>query len=117
MITAGGTASTTFVELIPGTYDVAETVPAGWDLESAICDDGSDPASIGLEPGEDVTCTFTNVRRATIIVDKVTNPSGSSQSFDFNLSGGPDAVDDDFSLDRRGHSVLRTAHCGPGPTT
>jgi uncharacterized protein YbdZ (MbtH family) len=41
---------------------VAETVPAGWNLVSATCDDGSDPASIGLSAGEDVTCTFHDAR-------------------------------------------------------
>src|SRR5205085_8212588 len=30
-----------------------------------------------------VTCTFTNTKRATIIVKKVTNPSGDSATFDF----------------------------------
>ena len=28
-------------DLLPGTYSVSETVPAGWDLETATCDDGS----------------------------------------------------------------------------
>ena len=58
--TSGGTASIDFIELVPGTYDVAETVPAGWDLTSATCSDGSDPDAIGLDRGETVTCTFVN---------------------------------------------------------
>ena len=33
-----------------------------WDPFLATCDDGSDPASIDLAPGEDVTCTFENTR-------------------------------------------------------
>ena len=98
LTTVGNTASTLFDELVPGDYDVAETVPGGWDLTSATCSDGSDPASIGLDPGEDVTCTFTNTQRGTIVVDKITDPSGSAQSFDFNLSGGPDALNQGFSL-------------------
>ncbi|MFP5334842.1 MAG: collagen binding domain-containing protein [Actinomycetes bacterium] len=63
--TAAGTAgkdSRTFSDLSPGTYDVAETVPAGWNLVSAACDDGSGPASIGLSAGETVTCTFNDAR-------------------------------------------------------
>jgi hypothetical protein len=59
---AGGKDSETFSDLAPGTYDVAETVPAGWNLVSATCDDGSDPASIGLSGGETVTCTFHDAR-------------------------------------------------------
>jgi hypothetical protein len=57
---AAGSDSTTYSDLLAGTYDVAETLPAGWDLTSATCDDGSDPASIGIDAGEDVTCTFVN---------------------------------------------------------
>ena len=49
--------------LVPGTYNVAEIVPAGWELSNATCDDGSDPASIGLGAAEHVTCTFTNQRQ------------------------------------------------------
>ena len=62
-----GKDSRNFSDLDPGTYDVAETVPANWNLDSATCDDTSDPASIGLSPGETVTCTFTNVRKVGAI--------------------------------------------------
>jgi hypothetical protein len=61
--TAAGQAgkdSETFSDLAPGTYDAEEDVPAGWNLHSATCDDGSDPASIGLAAGEAVICTFTD---------------------------------------------------------
>ena len=50
---AAGKDSETFADLAPGTYDVAETVPAGWNLVSVTCDDGSDPASIGLSARRD----------------------------------------------------------------
>ena len=72
-----------------GVYSVVETPVSGWDLTSATCSDGSDPASIDLGPGETVTCTFTNtIQRGTIIVDKVTDPAGSLQSFDFVATYG-----------------------------
>jgi hypothetical protein len=61
--TAAGDAgkdSETFSNLIPGTFDVAETELAGWNLVSKECDDGSAPESIDLSAGETVTCTFTN---------------------------------------------------------
>ena len=64
---AGGKDSRSFSDLDPGTYDVAETVPDNWNLDSATCDDNSDPASIGLSAGETVTCTFTNVREVGAI--------------------------------------------------
>lgn len=44
----------------PGVYAVSETVPAGWQLDSATCDDGSPVGAIDLEAGESVTCTFAN---------------------------------------------------------
>jgi hypothetical protein len=59
---AGGKDSRTFGNLSPGTFDVSETVPAGWNLVSATCDDGSQPAAIGLSAGETVTCTFHDAR-------------------------------------------------------
>jgi hypothetical protein len=68
--TAAGDAgkdSETFSDLDPGTYDVAETVPANWNLVSATCDDGSDPASIELSPGELITCTFHDDREVGAI--------------------------------------------------
>ena len=62
-------------DLDAGTYSVSETVPAGWDLASAVCSDGSAPGSIGLAAGESVTCVFTNVKDANIVVQKQTNPT------------------------------------------
>jgi len=56
-----GKASKTFADLAPGTYNVAETEPAGWNLASATCSDGSPPSAIVVSAGETVTCTFTNV--------------------------------------------------------
>jgi hypothetical protein len=59
---AAGKDSETFGNLFPGTYDVAETIPAGWNLVSSSCDDGSNPAAIGLSANETVTCTFHDAR-------------------------------------------------------
>jgi hypothetical protein len=75
-------------ELVAGTYSVMETVPAGWDLTSATCSDQSPVTAISLQAGETVTCTFTNTKRGTILVDKVTNPAGSNQSFEFDSDYG-----------------------------
>jgi len=43
-------------------YSVTETVPADWDLTSAVCSDGSPVDDIILDPGETVIVTFTNER-------------------------------------------------------
>ncbi len=73
--------------LTPGTYSVSETVPAGWDLTSTVCTssiEGTEAADeIDLDPGETVTCVFTNTQRGTIIVEKQTNPADSPQTFTF----------------------------------
>jgi hypothetical protein len=69
---SGGKDSRSFGDLAPGTYDVAETVPAGWNLVSSSCSDGSDPASIGLSGGETVTCTFHDARETGAILIKKT---------------------------------------------
>ena len=50
--------------LPPAEYTVSETIPPGWAQSSATCDDGSAPAAIALNPGETVTCTFSNGRTA-----------------------------------------------------
>jgi hypothetical protein len=80
----------------PGQYQSTETVPAGWDLNSITCDDynstgntGTATATFNAAAGEIVTCTFTNTKRGTIIVEKQTNPDGAPGSFTFTgaLSG------------------------------
>jgi hypothetical protein len=68
---AAGKDSRTFADLAPGTYDVSENVPTGWNLVSETCDDNSDPQSIGLSAGETVTCTFHDAReRGAILITK-----------------------------------------------
>lgn len=81
LTTASGTAQRTFANLLPGTYDVSETVPAGWDLTSATCSDGSNPASINLAAGENVTCAFANTKQGTITVVK--RALGEDRAFSF----------------------------------
>ncbi len=73
-------------DLDPGTYSVSETVPQGWDLASAVCDDQSSPSSISLAAGETVTCVFTNEKDAKIIVEKQTLPNADPQVFHFDAS-------------------------------
>jgi hypothetical protein len=96
--TAAGDAgkdSRTFGDLAPGTYDVAETVPTGWNLVSATCDDGSSPASIGLSAGETVTCTFHDAReKGAILITKTRKHAADGpgdhphQGVEFVITGG-----------------------------
>ncbi|HUG07815.1 MAG TPA: hypothetical protein VMP13_02770, partial [Acidimicrobiia bacterium] len=81
-------------DLAPGNYAVSETVPAGWSLVSATCDNGDDPDAIDLGAGETVTCTFVNdedevlPEPGEIIVEKqVTAGSDTSVAFTFNTTG------------------------------
>jgi hypothetical protein len=84
---AGGKDSRTFQNLSPGTYDVAETVPAGWNLVSSSCDDGSNPASIGLSGGETVTCTFHDARERGAILITKTAKHAAAESGEIAQSG------------------------------
>ena len=85
----------TFSNLTLGTYDVAETVPAGWNLVSSTCSDGSGPTSIGLSAGETVTCTFHDAReKGAILITKTRKhaadgPGDHPQAgVDFVITGG-----------------------------
>lgn len=87
---ADGTLSNTqtFTSVAPGTYTVTETGVTGFDLTNLTCDDNNSTvsgavATINLESGETVTCTYTNTQRGKIIVEKQTIPSSDSTSFDF----------------------------------
>ena len=82
----------TYTNVVPGSgYDLSETVPAGWQQDSATCSDGSPVTDIDLAVAETVTCTFVNSERpagGTIIVAKQTEPAGSNVSFPFTRSWG-----------------------------
>src|SRR5262245_17194145 len=88
--------------LKPGAYSVGETPVAGWDLTNTVCvssiGDTETAGSLELDPGETITCTFTNTKRGHIIVDKVTVPGGDPQSFSFDANGGTSPAYADFSL-------------------
>ncbi len=80
----------TFSNVVPGSYMATEDDPTpGFDLTALSCDDGASDtpsttslgtrkASIELDPGETVECTFTNTQRGTIVIEKVTDPTGAT---------------------------------------
>ncbi|MGD2178185.1 MAG: hypothetical protein PVG71_10225, partial [Anaerolineae bacterium] len=57
-------------------------------------------ATFEVDPGETVTCVFTNTKKGSIVVDKVTDPSGDDQAFTFEPSWGSN-----FSLTDAGTPV------------
>ncbi|MDF1519210.1 MAG: hypothetical protein P1P73_01875, partial [Brevefilum sp.] len=88
--------------LYAGTYTLGETLPTGWDLTSVVCTsdfgDIETYSAIDLDPGETVTCVFTNTQKADVTIVKDTVPD-SEQDFDFAFTGGPDTINELFSLD------------------
>lgn len=94
--TSGNTGSQEFDNLdVDSNYDVDETVPEGWELNSASCSDGSPIDNIDLSPGEEVVCTFENEQEGTLIIIK--NTLGGDGIFDFDTTGGS-TVPAEFSL-------------------
>ena len=92
---ADGTLSNmaTFTNLRQGAYTVAEGVVGGWALTSLTCDDtnstgdvGTRTASIQLDPGETVACTFTNDAEGSVIVVKDAQPDDGAD-FGFTAAG------------------------------
>jgi hypothetical protein len=68
--------SITFNDVTAGSYTVTEDAAPGWTLDSIVCDDanstgntGTRTASIALEDGETVTCTFSNSQLPPPVAD------------------------------------------------
>jgi len=75
-----GNPSKKFENLLAGTYSVAETVPGDWYLDSNICSDGSPITAIDLSAGEDITCTFKNIKYGSISGHKYHDLDGSAST-------------------------------------
>lgn len=69
LITRSGIASQAFAALPAGTYAIGETLPAGWTLVSATCDNGDTPDNIRLRSGQSVKCTFVGQFAGVAITD------------------------------------------------
>ena len=115
-----GLASTrTFTDVPVGSgYSIAESVPAGWDLASATCDDGSPVSNIGVSDGETVTCTFTNHKRGQIVAVKDATPDD-PQDFAFTAGGGlsPTSFSSTTTPTRRCRTRARSPACRRGTAT
>ncbi|MBP9669276.1 MAG: hypothetical protein KBE09_03235 [Candidatus Pacebacteria bacterium] len=87
--------------LTAGTYDVSlSTTPEGWVLDGFSCSDESDPSSVTLGAGEDVTCTATYTKLPNLTIEKVSLPD--SGPFDINVTG---ATTSTFTADLSGDGV------------
>ena len=73
----------TFANVPAGSYTVTEDGETGWTLDDLVCDDanstesvGTKTATINLEAGETVTCTFSNSRdTGTVVIVKDATPA------------------------------------------
>jgi hypothetical protein len=105
--------SKTITNVVAGSAKtVTEDNPGpNYQLTSINCDASTVPApnrstntttravTFSIAAGETLDCTFTNTKQqGHIVVDKVTDPSGDPQSFDFTLEGGPSNLAQQFSL-------------------
>ncbi|MBK9090529.1 MAG: IPTL-CTERM sorting domain-containing protein [Holophagales bacterium] len=111
-----GGQSRTISSLVPGTYDVTETLPSGWKLTQITCidpDGGStfnlatSSARIDVDAGEHVTCTFLNTAQGSVTIVKQTAPQDTGGQM-FAFAGGLGA----FSL--TGGQSRTTSNLGPG---
>ncbi|HET7486612.1 MAG TPA: hypothetical protein VFJ85_01690 [Acidimicrobiales bacterium] len=94
----GDGGSITVSNLVPGNYSSTEADPTpNFDLKSVVCDDSNSSGSVAtrtasfvLDPGETVTCTFTNTQRGTVKVVKTHDglPPSGTDAFVFELRSG-----------------------------
>jgi uncharacterized repeat protein (TIGR01451 family) len=95
--TSGGVGSQAFSSISPGSYTVTESAPpAGWDFTSLVCEDedggtttSGQTANIDLDPGETVTCTYTNTVRPgmlTVVKHVINDDGGTRVASDFPIS-------------------------------
>ncbi|MEJ2352999.1 MAG: hypothetical protein P8Y03_24695 [Anaerolineales bacterium] len=87
--TTTGTGFVTFSTVLQeGSYTISETSKPGWD-QTGTSGDCSFTVDYPADSGKVFECTFNNrLKRGHILIDKVTDPNGSLQSFEFNPSYG-----------------------------
>lgn len=113
------------IQLDAGHYTVNERGGNGWWVKSIECDDaggdsygeiGQRQATVTLDPGERVVCTFTNSQgaqpRGRLVVSKATSPRG-GKGFTFEVAGpGLRNGRDVFSLDDGGAQAFESLAAG-----
>ena len=91
--------SKSFEQVPAGDWSITEVLPSGWKMDSVVCT-GADSESVAdgvmvhMDPGDDVTCTFTNVTQpGSITIAKATDPAG-GVGFEFAGDLGGFRLDD-----------------------
>lgn len=83
--------SAVFASVVPGTYTVTEGPVADWVLTDIACTGGTNVTtsvstglvSIGLQPGENVACTYSNAKNGTITITKNAIGGAGGETFAF----------------------------------
>lgn len=100
LTTEGNTATRQFSDLLAGSYTIKELGTTGWDLTNLVCvdpDQGTSvnlttgEATIDLDAGENIVCTYTNTKRGSITVTKVVGDE-STWNFTLNDMSTPSAL-------------------------
>src|SRR5918996_1235728 len=90
------------------TYTVTEDGETGYDLTALSCtgldaNDSATPAtgvvSVNLDPGQTVSCTYTNTARGSITIIKDVNPEPDATDFSFTTSANLGVAGNNFLLD------------------
>ena len=106
-----------------GNYTVTEGTTSNWDFTSLQCTGGGANtstsgavATVGLDAGENVTCTYTNTKRGSIVIVKDAVPNDAQDfAFTSNITGSTT-----FSLDDDADPTLsntKTISVAPGTYT
>jgi hypothetical protein len=99
----GTLLNTKSANLSPGSCTVTEGAsPPGWSFTNLVCSDpdggttvSAQTATIDLDVGETISCTYTNSKDATVVIVKNTDPNA-AQDFAFACGGlGLFTLDDD----------------------
>ncbi len=96
--------------VVPGhAYAASETEPAGWIQTSAVCDNGDPVDAVSTEIGQTVTCTFTNMKLARLIVIKhvINDNNGTNVAADFTMmASGTNPLPASFPGSETGTEVI-----------
>ena len=100
-IDVGNNGTTGQLSVSTGSYEISETAGTNTDLSNYIsiysCTDGQQVIATGsgttipklqLNKGVNIVCTFTNTKKATVIIKKVTSPVNDPTDFNFTTNLG-----------------------------
>ncbi len=88
-----------------GSKTITESAVAGWSNTSLDCSEGTvdgSTATLDVDPGDTITCTYVNKQDATVTVIKDAQPDA-AQDFDYTTTGSQLS---DFSLDDDADATL-----------